>query len=89
LLVGAQPHGGKEEERSNGPGFGDLIWEENRSRPVEGGGGAAAAHAGWGRGRLGDECGRGWADGVDLRKRADGADSPKVEPGEAAYPLQP
>jgi hypothetical protein len=28
LLVGAQPHGGKEEERSSGPGFGDLIWEE-------------------------------------------------------------
>jgi hypothetical protein len=33
LLVGAQPHGGKEEERSSGPGFGDLIWEEDRSRP--------------------------------------------------------
>jgi hypothetical protein len=33
--------------------------------------------------------GRGRADGVDLRKRADGADSPKAEPGEAAYPLQP
>jgi hypothetical protein len=37
----------------------------------------------------GDERGRGRADGVDLRKRADGADSPKAEPGEAAYPLQP
>ncbi|XP_008671364.1 putative D-cysteine desulfhydrase 1, mitochondrial [Zea mays] len=49
-VVGAQPHGGKEEERSSGPGFRDLIWEEDRSQPVEGGGGAAAAHAGWGRG---------------------------------------
>jgi hypothetical protein len=49
-VVGAQPHGDKEEERSSGPGFRDLIWEEDRSRPMEGGGGAAAAHAGWGRG---------------------------------------
>jgi hypothetical protein len=51
--------------------------------------GAAAAHAGWGWGRWGNERGRGWADGVYLPKRADGADSPKTEPGEAAYPLQP
>jgi hypothetical protein len=50
LVVGAQAHDGKEEERSSGPGFGDLIWEEDRSRPVEGGGGAAVAHAGGGGG---------------------------------------
>jgi hypothetical protein len=30
-----------------------------------------------------------WADGLDLRKRVDGADSPKAEPGETTYPLQP
>jgi hypothetical protein len=44
-----------------------------------GGGGARRAH----------ERGRGGADGVDLRKRADGADWLKAEPGEAAYPLEP
>jgi hypothetical protein len=33
--------------------------------------------------------GGGGADGVDLRKRADGADWLKAEPGEAAYPLEP
>jgi hypothetical protein len=53
---------------------------------MEGGGGAAAVHAGWGRGRRGDERGRGQADGVDLRKRADGADSPKAEPGSQPTP---
>jgi hypothetical protein len=42
-----------------------------------------------GEGGWGDERGRGRADGVDLRKRGDDADSPKAEPGEAAYPLQP
>jgi hypothetical protein len=56
---------------------------------VEGGGGAAAAHAGWGRGTRGDERGRRRVDGVDLPKRANGADLSKAEPGEAAYPLQP
>jgi hypothetical protein len=44
---------------------------------------------GEGEGEAGDARGCGRADGVDLRKRADGADSPKAEPGEAAYPLQP
>jgi hypothetical protein len=67
-------------------------WSEGErsagERRTEGGGGEAAAHAGWGR-RRGDERGRGRADGVDLRKRVDGADSPKAELGEAAYPLQP
>jgi hypothetical protein len=52
-------------------------------------GAGVAAHAGWERGRRGDERGCGWADGVDLQKRVDGVDSPKAEPGEAAYPLQP
>jgi hypothetical protein len=36
----------------------------------------------------GDERGCGRADDVDLRKQVDGVDSPKAEPGEAAYPLQ-
>jgi hypothetical protein len=51
----------------------------------------AAAHAewGWGRGRWGNERGLARMDGLDLAKRADDADSPKAEPGEAAYPLQP
>jgi hypothetical protein len=61
-------------------------WE---SGGLEGEGRVAAAHAGWGRGRRGDERGCGRADGVDLRKQTNGADSPKAEPGEAAYPLQP
>jgi hypothetical protein len=90
LLVGAQPHGGKEEERSSGPGFGDLIWEEDRSRTWRrrrGGGGSRGV--GRGRRRQGDERGRGRADGIDLRKRVDGADSPKAEQAEAAYPLEP
>jgi hypothetical protein len=41
---------------------------------------------GEGEGRQGDERGRGQADGVDLRKRADGADSPKAEPGRQPTP---
>jgi hypothetical protein len=36
----------------------------------------------------GDERGCGRADDVDLRKQVDDVDSPKAEPGEAAYPLQ-
>jgi hypothetical protein len=58
-------------------------------RRTGGGGRAAAAHAGWGSGRRGDERGRRRADGVDLRKRVDGADWLKAEPGEAAYHLEP
>jgi hypothetical protein len=50
-------------------------------------GAEGVAHAGWGR--RGDERGHGRADDVDLRKRADDADSPKAEPGEATYPLEP
>jgi hypothetical protein len=46
----------------------------------------AAAHAGWVRGRRRDERGHGRVDGVDSRKRADGADSPKAELGKAGYP---
>jgi hypothetical protein len=49
-----------------------------------GGGGSR----GVGVGEADDERGRGRADGVDLRKRVDDADSSKAEPGEAAYPLQ-
>jgi hypothetical protein len=41
---------------------------------------------GGGGGGGGHKCGRGWADGVDLRKRADGADSPKAEPGRQPTP---
>jgi hypothetical protein len=65
------------------------VNDPRESGGLEGGGGAVVAHVGWGRGRRGDERGRGRADGVDLRKGADGADSPKAEPGEAVYPLQP
>ena len=42
-----------------------------------------------GVGEVGNERGRARMDGLDLPKRADGADSPKAEPGEAAYPLEP
>jgi hypothetical protein len=58
-------------------------------RRTGGGGRAAAAHVGWGSGRRGDERGGGGRDGVDLRKRVDGADWLKAEPGEAVYPLEP
>jgi hypothetical protein len=51
----------------------------------QGGGGSR----GVGVGRWGNERGRGRADSVDLPNRTDDADSPKAEPGEAAYPLQP
>jgi hypothetical protein len=58
-------------------------WESSR---LEGGSGVAVAHVGGGRGGGGHERGRGWADGVDSRKRVDGADSLKAEPGRQATP---
>jgi hypothetical protein len=39
-----------------------------------------------GVGEAGGERGRGRANDVDLRKRADGADSPKAEPGRQPIP---
>jgi hypothetical protein len=52
-------------------------------------GGGGGGSRGVGEEEAGDERGRGRSDGVDLQKRADGVDSAKAEPGEAAYPLQP
>jgi hypothetical protein len=61
----------------------------------KGGGRAAAAHVGWGRGEAGG-CMRAWvaetesqADAVDSWKRTDGGDSPKAEPKRQATLLQP
>jgi hypothetical protein len=65
------------------------VGQGEQGRRVRTGGAGAAAHAGWERGRRGDERGCGRADDVDLRKQVDGVDSPKAEPGEAVYPLQP
>jgi hypothetical protein len=68
-------------------------WTERESRMRKrgggGGGGAPGAPGGGGGGGGGNERGRGRANGVDLPNRTDGADSPKAEPGEAVYPLQP
>jgi hypothetical protein len=62
------------------------VNDPQESGGLEGGGRAAATHAGWGWGRRGDGRGHGQADGVDLWKRADGADSPKAEPGRQPTP---
>jgi hypothetical protein len=58
------------------------VGEQQTGGGKRGGGGSR----GVGEGEAGDERGRGWADGVDLRKRVDGADSLKAEPGRQATP---
>jgi hypothetical protein len=68
-------------------GSGCEQGEQGRWGRTGAGGGGPPGGGGGGGG--GHERGCGWADGVDLQKRVDGVDSPKAEPGEAAYPLQP
>jgi hypothetical protein len=82
----ARRQGGGAEQWPEVWGFdlgGGLISTRGGRRRLTRGGGAERGR-GRGRGRW-----RGRADGVDLRKRADDADLPKAEPGEAAYLLQP
>jgi hypothetical protein len=63
-----------------GGGGGTNVGGGGGGGGVGGGGGGGARRGGGGGGGGGHERGRGRVDGVDSRKRSDGADSPKAEP---------